>query len=298
MSNTSNCEKTEPKPAWLLYANCQAAAIAELLPRTQLRNYVNVKYVFIHSLEEPGKGWETFPANFMDDVTCVFEQTSEAFPAVRAEFHRRLPKGIPVIKFPALTANMIWPFAGPDPRPSRRRPYLYGDLIAARLGMLVSGTDISDDELFSRYMELSLKKMPDLERSLELQRWNWNKRDANSDIHAAPFLSENFQKLQLFYERGRITQHSLRFLLARLLTEALRLETSLPTGILEEAMLQLRYHQGSDNISQPIHPFVAERLDLKWFRSDALYRWFMHDLSFRDWIIRCVRYEPYVAGNF
>lgn len=293
MNNSS-----DGKPAWLLYANCQAAAIAMLLPRTQLRNHVKIKYLFIHSLEEPGKGWDTYPDDYMADVSCVLEQTSDAFPALRAEFHRRLPKGIPVIRFPALTANMIWPFAGPDPRPSKRRPYLYGDLVAARLGVLLSGKQISDDDLFARYMDLSMKKMPDLDRSLEMQQWNWNKRDADSDIHAAPFLVENFQKLQLFYERGRITQHALRFLVSGLLTEVLRLDASLPKSLLEEAMGQLRYHQGSDNISQPIHPFVAEKLDLKWFRPDALYRWFMHDLSFRDWIIRCVRYEPYVAGNF
>jgi len=101
---TPNAEDTD-KPVWLIYSNCQAAACAALLPRIQdLSQQVNIKYLFIHSLEEPGHGWETIPAAYMDGVTCVWEQISEGFPKAREELHRRLPKGVRRIRFPAFTA--------------------------------------------------------------------------------------------------------------------------------------------------------------------------------------------------
>ncbi len=299
MSDEEALSKKQGKPVWLIYANCQAAAIAALLPRIgRLSDSVDIKYVFIHSLEERGKGWDTYPASYMDGVTVVWEQVSEAFPAVRAEFHRRLPETARRIRFPAFTAGMIWPFAAPDPRPSKHRPYLYGDSVAARLGLSLAGRRLTDDQIFSEYMALSYKRMPDLDRSLELELAAWQRRDLDSDISVSAYLIENYRKTQLFYERGRITQYPVRYLIDRLLQESLDANAVNVTSVLEDAARLLKYHQGSDNISQPIHPFVADKLKLEWFDPEAVYRWFMHDWTFRDWIVRCVRLAPYVGGNF
>jgi hypothetical protein len=287
------------KPVWLIYANCQAAATAALLPRIEkLAQQVCIKYLFMHSLEEPGQGWDTYPASYMDNVACVWEQMSEGFPKAREELHRRLPKGVRRIRFPAFTAGMIWPFSGPDPRPSKGTLYLYGDSVAARLGMQISGKRVSDDEIFSRYMEMSRKRMPDLDRLLELERLNWQKRDANSDISIESYVLNNYQTQQLFYERGRITQYPLVHMTLKLLQETMSTDISSKANILAEAAQLLRYHRGVDNISQPVHPFVADKLKLEWYNPDATYRWFMHDWTFREWVVRCVRLTPYVRTHF
>jgi hypothetical protein len=299
MSGAEVSQAVADRPVWLIYANCQAAASAALLQRVQkLTQQVCVKYLFIHSLEEPGKGWDTYPANYMDGVTCVWEQVSDSFPRVREEFHRRLPKDVRCVRFPAFTAGMIWPFAGPDPRPAKRRFYLYGDSVAARVGMQISGKQVTDDEIFSRYMEMSYKRMPDLDRLLELEQANWQKRDLNADISVGPYLLENYRTVQLFYERGRITQHPLTHITLKLLHETMDASVSDKAEILEEVVRLLRNHRGVDHISQPIHPFVAEKLRLKWYDPNATYRWFMHDVSFREWVVRCARLAPYVSTHF
>jgi hypothetical protein len=234
----------------------------------------------------------------MDGVTCVWEQVSEAFPKVREEFHRRLPKGVRRILFPAFTAGMMWPFAGPDPRPSERRLYLYGDSIAARLGMQLSETQVTDDELFSRYMELSHKRMPDLERLMELELRKWQQRDSESDVSVAPFLLNNYQHVQLFYERARITQYPLIHITLRLLEESIDAGMGAKAEILDDAAHQLKYHRGVDTFSQPIHPYVADKLGLKWYDPNATYRWFMHNWTFREWVVRCTRLAPYISTHF
>jgi hypothetical protein len=287
------------KPSWIIYANCQAGPIASLFAcLDSLSREVYSKYIFIHALEEPGQGWDTFPADYMDDVTLVFEQVSEAFPAVRTEFHRRLPSGVRRIRFPALTAHAIWPFAGPDPRAAKGNPYLYGDNIAARLGMRIAGHAVTDDEVFERYMELSQARMPDLERLLEIETAAWCKRDLDSDIPVAPWVTERFRTDQLFLERGCITQMPLQFLAVELLKAGLQIEGIRDAESLKEAQQVLRHYRGRDDISQPVHPLVAERLKLHWFDPHARYRWFMHDLTFREWVVRCVRLQTYVSTTF
>jgi hypothetical protein len=287
------------KPVLLIYSNCQGDHIAKLLSRMDcLADEIAVKYLFIHSLEEPGQGWDSYPDDYMDSVTCVWEQVSEAFPVVRAEFHRRLPAGVRRIRFPAFTAGMIWPFAGPDPRPSKRCLYLYGDSVAARIGMRFAGKRITDDEIFAEYMEVSSRRMPDLDRRLELETWAWRKRDLESDISAADYLLANFRTTQLFYEPARITQHLLRYTALALIGETFDARWSKHAQIMASARQLLRYHVGYDTISQPVHPLVAETLKLEWYDPDATYRWFMHDWTFREWVVRCVRLTPYIATLF
>jgi hypothetical protein len=287
------------KPLWIIYANCQAAAIAALLPRIDvLAEQVRVKYIFIHSLEDPGKGWNTYPADFFDGVTCVWEQISNAFPNVREEFNRRLPDGVRRVRFPAVTGGMIWPFSGPDPRSPGGKLYLYGDTAAARLGIELGATQISDGEIFKRYMDLSLKRMPDLNRLYDLELRNWRQRDSASDVKVGDYLDARFRDTQLFYERARITQPILSYLTHMLLKETMGPEMHSRTEILAAATNLLQYHLGMDTFSQPIHPYVAEKFGLKWYQPEARYRWFMHDLTFEEWVVRCVRLSPYISTHF
>ena len=260
---------------------CQVKSLAE---------HVEIKYIFIHSLEEPGQGWDTYPENYMAGVTWVWEQVSEAFPAVRAEFNRRLPTGVQRIRFPAFTAGMIWPFAAPDRRASKRQLYLYGDAIAARLGSRLAGQNLSDTEIFDQYMELSCQRMRAVERYRELEFDAWQRRDIASDISIFDFLTENIERLQLFVEPGRVTEHLVRYTLRKLIEATFNPSHDYISAL--ERLLQ--FYVGYDNISLPIHPLVAERLKLNWFEPDATYRWFAHDWTFMDWIVRCVRLSPYV----
>ena len=287
------------KPVLLIYANCQGDHIAKMLSQNEcLTDQIEIRYVFIHSLEEPGKGWNTYPDNYMNGVTWVWEQVSEAFPAPRAELHLRLPSDARRIRFPALTAGVLWPFSAPDARPSRRRLFLYGDSTATRLGRRLNKSDATDDEVFAQYMELSTKKMPDLDRFLELETWAWRNRDRDSDIPVADYILKNFRSSQLFYESARPAAGPVRYITLKLLSATFGVGFREPASILEAAEVLFENYLGYDTFGQPIHPLVAERLKLKWFDPDASYRWFMHDWTFKEWVVRCVRLAPYVDTLF
>lgn len=290
---------TADRPVLLIYSNCQADHIAKLLESIEpLTSEISVKYLFIHSLEDPGHGWDTYDENYMEGVCWVWEQVSEAFPLLRTELHRRLPPHVRRIRFPAFTAGMIWPFAAADQRPSKRNLYLYGDSIAHRLGRQIAGKTVSDDDIFDQYMEMSAKRIVDLDRRLELEIDNWRKRDLDSDIVFADYVLENFRKVQLFYEPTRVTQNLVHRLTQSLLWETFGSQWTNMPRVAERVTRLLRDYVGYDTISRPVHPLVAEKLKLEWYDPNALYRWFAHDWTFREWIVRCTRLTPYVGTLF
>src|SRR5579862_2242926 len=58
---------TTDRPVLLIYSNCQADHIAKLLESIEpLTSEISVKYLFIHSLEDPGHGWDTYDENYME----------------------------------------------------------------------------------------------------------------------------------------------------------------------------------------------------------------------------------------
>ena len=287
------------KPILLIYANCQGAHIANLLLRIKpLADQVAVKFLFFHTLEEPGQGWDTYPEDCLAGVTWVWEQVSEAFPAARAELHRRLPQGARRIRFPVLTAGMMWPFHAPDPRPSKRQLYLYGDSIAAQLGVRLADKRVTDDEILAEYMELSVGSMPDLNRRLDVENWMWRNRDRNADVVVADYLFDNFRRCRLFHEAALPAGDPVRHVTRQLLDATLDASWSESATIVGAADELFRGYLGYDTFSPPIHPVVAERLRLEWFDPAARYRWFMHDWTFEEWVVRCVRLAPYVNTLF
>ena len=61
-----------------------------------------------------------------------------------------------------------------------------------------------------------------------------------------------------------------------------------------EADLLLRRHGGQDWETVPIHPLVGERLDLAYYDPDHRYRWRGHEWTFRQYILRYIRWAPYL----
>jgi hypothetical protein len=56
----------------------------------------------------------------------------------------------------------------------------------------------------------------------------------------------------------------------------------------------LRHHVGQDPEVVPLHPLVAERLDIKYYDPAALYRWRGHEWTFREYILKYIRWEPFL----
>lgn len=277
----------------LIYANCQGEELlltAEHLPA--LTGRVIVKWIPQHLVS--AEDWSArYGADFMSDVAVVWEQV-ESGPVSenRAELHRRMPAAAQVIRFPPFSALFLWPFAGNDPRvaldPER---YPWPDTVGA---MLANEGDLPDDALFEKYLRITTERMPDLDRRLRMDVARWKATDALADIKVADWVEQSFRNARLFHTSGHLTALPISMMLKQLLIRT----DILPSQAMEMAMGEidqlLRYHQGQDFESVPIHPVVGERLRLRYFDPDARYRWHGHEWTFRQYILHYIRWAPYL----
>jgi hypothetical protein len=279
-------------PSILIYANCQGEELCETgryMP--SLAGRLNFKWIPFHLVTE--EDWTSrFGPGFMADVVTVWEQveTGGVSPN-RAAFHARVPNGCPVVRFPPFTASCLWPFAGNDPRaavdPER---YPWPDSIAA----VLSSEGLSDDDLFERYVRITTERMPDLNRRLRLDVARWQASDAIADIKLAAWVEQTFRQVNLFYTSGHIAAPAVSFLMKLLLGQTKILSAPLARAAADEVDVLLRNHTGQDFESVPIHPLVAERLDLRFYDPEATYRWHGHAWTFRQYILHYIRWADYL----
>ena len=283
----------------LLYANCQGDQMHGLTARVQaLREDFVLERIFLGSLGEfVQKHGRADAEARLRAVRVVWEQSSQASPEERVALRAMLPNAARWIRFPALTCSTLWPFGASDTRPGGGELYPYSDILAARLWREMGGSegrldDVSDDNIFERYMTLSAKMMPDLNRVLERDLLQWQQRDRDSDIAMTGFLAERLRGERLFYTVGRGSSRPTAEILRRLVSDTVEDASARNAAVAELDGLSQGY-VGNDSISVPVHPLVAQRLGLSWYQTHALYRWSGHSWDLREWITRCVRLSDY-----
>jgi hypothetical protein len=275
----------------LIYANCQGEELQRTCRYVQSLAGFTFKWVPLHLVTT--RDWETaYGPDFMADVVAVWEQ-AETGPVSenRTELHSRIPSGSQVLRFPPLSALCLWPFSGGDPRlaadPMR---YPWTDSVAA----VLATEDLPDDALFERYMHMTTERMPDLNRRLRLDVTRWTAADAIADIKAADWVTQNLTTVRLFHTSGHLTAAPIRFLLRQLLPRTEAIGPKLAAIGVQEAERLLRHHQGQDFECVPIHPLVAERMQLRFFDPDARHRWHGHEWTFRQYILHYIRWADYL----
>jgi hypothetical protein len=276
--------------AILIYANCQGEELQRTCRYLQSLSGFDFKWIPLHLVARDD--WQTrYGPDFMADVVAVWEQV-ETGPATdhRGELHRRIPTGCEVVTFPPLSALCLWPFSGNDPRlASDPKRYPWPDAI----GAVLSTETLPDDALFEKYMALSTERMPDLDRRLRLDTNRWKAADAIADIKAADWVAGNLTKVRLFHASSHITAAPTRFLLGELLTRT-QVVGPQATAAVQETERLLRYHEGQDFECVPIHPLVAERLQLRFYDPAARHRWHGHEWTFRQYILHYIRWADYL----
>ncbi|HTW69494.1 MAG TPA: WcbI family polysaccharide biosynthesis putative acetyltransferase [Acetobacteraceae bacterium] len=280
-------------PCILIYANCQGEELmvtGRFMPI--LAGRVTFKWIPLH-LVASGDWSMRYGPEFMADVTVLWEQVETGPPSAhRQALHRQLPAACQIVRFPPLNALCLWPFAGNDPRlaadPAR---YPWPDSVAASL----AAGDQPDEVLFQRYMTITTERMPDLERRLRMDVARWRAVDEESDVRIAGWAERQFREVKLFHAAGHLTAAPIAFLLWQLLERT----TILPNQILPAAHAEidtlLRHHQGQDFESVPIHPLVAERLGLRFYDPNTLYRWHSHEWTLREYILHYIHWAPYIG---
>ncbi len=279
----------------LLYANCQGDQMHGLTVRVHaLRGEFTLQRIFLGSLGEFLREHGRADAEaLLRSVRVVWEQSSQASPEERVALRELVPKAARWIRFPALTCSALWPFGASDTRPGGDELYPYSDILAARLWREMGGgegrlDDFCDDTIFDRYMTLSARMMPDLNRVLERDLLQWQQRDRDSDIAMAGFLAERLRTQRLFYTAGRGSALPTAEILRRLVSDTVEDAAARDAAVAELDRLGAGY-VGNDSISVPVHPLVAQRLGLSWYEPHARYTWNGHSWDLREWIIRCVR---------
>ena len=276
----------------LIYANCQGE---ELQKTARFMNCMagrlNFKWIPFHLVTE--QDWaQKYSRDFMSDVVTVWEQVETGgASAHRAALHERLPTNVPIVKFPPFSVTCLWPFAGNDPRLARDpERYPWPDSIAA----ILSPEILSDDEMFEKYLCMTTKRMPDLDRRLRLDIARWKAVDAIADIKLADWVEKTFRSVNLFYTSGHVATPAITFLMKQLLSRTSVLTPTLARAAIAEVDILLPRHTGQDFECVPIHPIVAERLNLRFYDPDKTYRWHAHEWSFRQYILHYIRWTNYL----
>lgn len=277
----------------LIYANCQGEELRNTGRYLQcMAGRLDFKWIPHHLVTDAD--WVTkYGPEFMADVVTVWEQVETGgVSSNRAELHARIPRGCPVVKFPPFSATCLWPFAGNDPRiAADLERYPWPDSIAA---VLAADKNLPDDELFGKYLRITTEKMPDLDRRLRLDAARWKATDAIADIQVSDWVESTFRDTNLFYASGHISAPAVAFLMKQLLSRTSILSPPLARAAAEEVDILSRYHAGQDFECVPIHPLVAERLKLRFHDPDATYRWHANEWTFRQYVLRYIRWSDYL----
>ena len=280
-------------PSILIFGNCQGEHIGEVARyMPSLRERFDIKIVALH-LVTP-QDWETrFTPAFFEGVQVVWNQVESGEPSEhRKMLESRIPRGCQIVTYPPLSMLCLWPFSGADPRQAERTDdvYPWADSIAASL----AGEDLTDDALFERYMRLSTEKMPDLTRRLRIDAMRGRATDGLADIQMWDWVEANFRSRRLFYTSSHLTALPVAHLLTQLLERTACLTATAILRAKQEMAFLLRRYRGQDVEMVPIHPLVAERLELTWYDPDERHRWHGHAWTYREYLSKYIRWEPYL----
>jgi hypothetical protein len=282
------------KPAILIYGNRQAERLAHIAAHLPgLREKFDIEVVTSLPSEETS-GATPSDAPISDNVRVVWHQIEPGEPTAHwRTLERCIPPGGQIVTFPALSLFCQWPFIGADPRQTVLSDVFYPwpDAIAASLAQ----EELADDALFERYMQLTADRMPDLDRRLRIDATRSQAMDARADVKLWDWIQTNIRTRAVFDAPTLPTVATTGHLLKQLLERTDRLTSAEHLRARQETDFLLRDYSGRDTEMLPIHPLVAARLGLTWYDPDRMHRWHGHEWTFREYIVKYIRWEPFLV---
>lgn len=196
-----------------------------------------------------------------DGTAIVVMEVDDRFdPVPKAE----LPVGARVLRFPALTADFLWPFAG-QPHPlNRGRFSLRGGPYPGELGDRyldrLKSEWLDDEEVVRRYLALDLGETG-LDRRLEARLATLRRLDKQCGTSMADVVEPGFRTEWLFATRNRPAPALLRHY-------AMRLSQFLGLGTPEEKSLA---QIDAPRVYAPLHPSVIRHFELPYVTPETTY---------------------------
>ena len=277
----------------LVYGNCQAAPLALALSAI---DDLNDDYRFVVAFNHPVPGELTAPCipdEDLKDVALVLRQVEDRTnnPALEA-LTSRLPANCPVIRYPTFMLFCGWPFECMETR-ERHDPaypvfkrYPYGDMLALQ----IAESGLTGPLAVAAYMDLSCRKMPNMQVRLERDIARMQHYDALSDVRLSDYVLDRFRAEHLVWTSGHVSGKGVAEL-ARRVAEQARPVLGGSAARAEACLAAGSVHWDMGGHQNPIHPLVAEALQLRFWQADATYRWGTQQWNFYEYIQRNIEYD-------
>lgn len=257
------------KPVIAVYGNCQAGVFCHGLRRVPM---VNDQYEVVY-IQSFGAGDQERP-----DITPEQAERCQIYWRQVDEHARFNPDDLLTharkITFPAVDLGLYWPFQtqdamfGPEPDfPFGRYPY--GD----RIVMELSQRQPAPEDTISAYEALSMERLGNVDRSLELELHRLLRREANADVKIAAFIFSSFRIDRLYWAYNHPTSILLGKLFTRLAVASWP-EAGEPTTETGRIVPEVfRGWEPFDHQHVPIPKVVAEKLGLIWWNPSLKYKY-------------------------
>lgn len=267
-----------------------AYSIASILDR--LTPVTNTRVRYLDPFRHRGSLVDLMSNNTESRVTCWVEANG---PKVsHAALREEMPDSCVVLSFPGPSTLSLWPLRGPDPRNVPEPPrylagrYRWTDRVAAAL----AGSDLPDDRLFDRYLQLSRETWPDLDAVFGADQEAWCESDASCDVPLGDFILKNFRDQLLFDTPHACSPSLLRHLCHELLSASIR-RGRFSSGA-QDAMNGLFVGFAGWNEQLPIHPEVVRHFGLRSCTEGRRYRWGTNMVTFQDYIVNYIRWAEWL----
>jgi hypothetical protein len=274
-----------------IYGNCQTVFLAPFLAAANDR----YQYVCVLNHSEPGTPLFLPEEKKLEQCAFYLEQydgRSEEHLIVRNKLRSVIPPDCPKRVFPSFFLYSLWPFDCFESRNSVEigfpwGRYPYGD----RVAMEVAESGLKGATAYTEYMRRAALQMPDIRQVIVAEMERIVQRDAKCDIPVGDYVQDVFRQEHAFWTTGHVSLDAIEVLAERLY------ETLWPIlgGDRQEGRRNL--HAAKANLppmgSQqvPIHPFVAEAADLKFWHPDLKYSWFNNLWTFEEYMLRYISYD-------
>lgn len=254
----------------LVYGNCQAGVYANLL-----KHFIggNRTVRHVRSFDHPTEPVGELSREELAECTLVLEQVDAGRPMPEA-LRQGPASRTPLVRFPPLDFNLLWPFNFNDPRNVSEPPdypfgrFPYGDRIVVEL--LREG--LVGSALWNAYQERSVARFPDLERLQMHETRRLAKRDETLDVKVAQLVMSEFADKRLFWA----INHPTGWLLGRAFIDILVLcheHVKIDGDFTSSATKFFAGFEPFGHHHVPIHPEVARQLKLAWWTPEQRYRY-------------------------
>lgn len=284
--------KTEQARTVIVYGNCQAPYLAQMLASLDDLND-DYRFVFAANHVLPGETVaRPVPQAYLRDVALLLVQHEDRTdnPALTA-LQAQLPASCPVIRYPTFFMPTLWPFECPEPRDVIEPDYLWkryplGDMV----GLQIAQAGLTGDMAVAAYLDLSTQKMPNLQVRLQRDIARMHHYDAQCDVRVADYVESSFQHAHLFWTSGHLSEDAVAELTRRVAAAA-RPTLGGSAERAESCLAAAMGYAGMGGLQLPIHPVVAETLGLRFWQHDMQYRWYTQSWTFYDYIRHYIEYD-------